>query len=153
MTDPCPAPVVSSPQLRPADRCRARRWQRRRDRPADRLAFIACDGNAVLLTLDLISWQITTRTRRAGPHVLAYGPSGGPRPGIGLGLVTNVMDHAESRVLRRGSPTQACIEATAPTRRATRFHSLVSARFRSLLPSDLASERHPRGLASTLLRV
>lgn len=72
--------------------------------------------------------------------------SGGPRPGMVLGLVTNVMDHAESRVLRRGSPIQACIEATAPTQRATRFHSLVSARFRSLLPSDLASDATDKGV-------
>ncbi|MFG2524908.1 YncE family protein [Streptomyces sp. NPDC048527] len=41
----------------------------------DRLAFIACDGNARLLTLDLATWQ-TTDTSETGPDpdVLAYDP-------------------------------------------------------------------------------
>ncbi len=41
----------------------------------DRLAFIACDGNAALLTLDLNTWQITgTAAVGDGPDVLAYDP-------------------------------------------------------------------------------
>jgi DNA-binding beta-propeller fold protein YncE len=44
----------------------------------DRLAFIACDGNAALLTLDLTSWRITsTATVGAQPDVLAYDPHAG----------------------------------------------------------------------------
>ena len=41
--------------------------------PTDRLAFIACDGNARLLTVDLTTWQVTG-TDRVGqePDVLAY---------------------------------------------------------------------------------
>ena len=44
--------------------------------PTDRLAFIACDGNARLLTLDLTTWRITG-TDRVGqdPDVLSYDPS------------------------------------------------------------------------------
>ncbi len=43
--------------------------------PLERLAFIACDGNAVLLTVDLNSWQVTdTHTVDPGPDVLAYDP-------------------------------------------------------------------------------
>lgn len=41
----------------------------------DRLAFIACDGNAALLTLDLNTWRVTgTTTVGDGPDVLAYNP-------------------------------------------------------------------------------
>lgn len=41
--------------------------------PADRLAFIACDGNAALLTLDLNTWRITdTDAVGQDPDVLAY---------------------------------------------------------------------------------
>ncbi|MGH3802492.1 MAG: YncE family protein [Pseudonocardiaceae bacterium] len=41
----------------------------------DRLAFIACDGNAVLLTLDMNNWQVTdTHTVDPEPDVLAYDP-------------------------------------------------------------------------------
>lgn len=41
----------------------------------DRLAFIACDGNAALLTLDLSTWQVTgTAAVGEGPDVLAYDP-------------------------------------------------------------------------------
>jgi DNA-binding beta-propeller fold protein YncE len=40
---------------------------------ARRLAFIACDGNAALLTLDLDRWRVTgTAAVGAGPDVLAY---------------------------------------------------------------------------------
>jgi DNA-binding beta-propeller fold protein YncE len=40
-----------------------------------RLAFIACDGNGALLTLDLNTWRITgTATVGDGPDVLAYDP-------------------------------------------------------------------------------
>jgi DNA-binding beta-propeller fold protein YncE len=44
--------------------------------PAHRLAFIACDANAALLTLDLDTWHIRD-TQRVGndPDVLAYDPS------------------------------------------------------------------------------
>jgi len=43
--------------------------------PADRLAFIACEGNAVLLTLDMNNWHITdTHTVDPEPDVLAYDP-------------------------------------------------------------------------------
>lgn len=43
--------------------------------PVERLAFIACDGNAVLLTVDLNNWQVTdTHTVDPGPDVLAYDP-------------------------------------------------------------------------------
>ncbi|WBO67878.1 YncE family protein [Streptomyces camelliae] len=43
--------------------------------PADRLAFVACDGNARLLTVDLNTWHVTG-TDRVGqdPDVLAYDP-------------------------------------------------------------------------------
>jgi Uncharacterized conserved protein len=42
---------------------------------ADRLAFIACDHNARLLTLDLNTWQITGKNRVGlDPDVLAYDP-------------------------------------------------------------------------------
>jgi DNA-binding beta-propeller fold protein YncE len=41
-----------------------------------RLAFIACDGNARLLTLDLATWHITgTSTVGDQPDVLAYDPA------------------------------------------------------------------------------
>jgi DNA-binding beta-propeller fold protein YncE len=41
--------------------------------PADRLAFVACDGNAALLTVDLSSWQVTGTTAVGqDPDVLAY---------------------------------------------------------------------------------
>ena len=44
--------------------------------PAARLAFIACDGNARLLTLDLATWQVTgTSTVGDQPDVLAYDPA------------------------------------------------------------------------------
>ena len=43
--------------------------------PVTRLAFIACDGNAVLLTLDLTNWQVTdTHVVDPAPDVLAYDP-------------------------------------------------------------------------------
>ncbi|MFJ9909513.1 YncE family protein [Streptomyces sp. NPDC101152] len=44
--------------------------------PADRLAFVACDGNARLLTLDLTTWHVTD-TEQVGqdPDVLAYDPA------------------------------------------------------------------------------
>jgi DNA-binding beta-propeller fold protein YncE len=46
--------------------------------PTHRLAFIACDANATLLTLDLNTWQIVA-TQRVGdaPDVLAYDPAAG----------------------------------------------------------------------------
>jgi hypothetical protein len=46
--------------------------------PPARLAFIACDGNARLLTLDLVTWQVTS-TSQVGdqPDVLAYDPAAG----------------------------------------------------------------------------
>jgi DNA-binding beta-propeller fold protein YncE len=46
--------------------------------PAHRLAFIACDANATLLTLDLNTWQVRD-TQRVGndPDVLAFDPSAG----------------------------------------------------------------------------
>lgn len=44
--------------------------------PPGRLAFIACDGNARLLTLDLTTWHITgTSTVGDQPDVLAYDPA------------------------------------------------------------------------------
>ncbi|WP_330308450.1 MULTISPECIES: YncE family protein [unclassified Streptomyces] len=44
--------------------------------PADRLAFVACDGNARLLTVDLTTWHIIS-TDQVGqdPDVLAYDPA------------------------------------------------------------------------------
>ncbi|OLZ61220.1 hypothetical protein AV521_44210 [Streptomyces sp. IMTB 2501] len=44
--------------------------------PADRLAFVACDGNARLLTMDLTTWRVTG-TDQVGqdPDVLAYDPT------------------------------------------------------------------------------
>jgi DNA-binding beta-propeller fold protein YncE len=43
--------------------------------PVDRLAFVACDGNATLLTVDLTTWHITgSNTVGADPDVLAYNP-------------------------------------------------------------------------------
>ncbi|GGU84320.1 hypothetical protein GCM10010211_57820 [Streptomyces albospinus] len=46
--------------------------------PTDRMAFIACDGNARLLTVDLTTWHITG-TDQVGddPDVLAYDPAAG----------------------------------------------------------------------------
>ncbi len=46
--------------------------------PAHRLAFVACDANATLLTIDLNTWQILD-TQRVGddPDVLAYDPTAG----------------------------------------------------------------------------
>ncbi|KIZ15841.1 hypothetical protein SNA_21350 [Streptomyces natalensis ATCC 27448] len=46
--------------------------------PADRLAFVACDGNARLLTVDLTTWHVTA-TDQVGedPDVLAYDPAAG----------------------------------------------------------------------------
>jgi DNA-binding beta-propeller fold protein YncE len=43
-----------------------------------RLAFVACDANATLLTIDLNTWQVTD-TQRVGddPDVLAYDPTQG----------------------------------------------------------------------------
>ena len=44
--------------------------------PAARLAFVACDGNAALDTLDLTTWQVTGHaTVGPGPDVLAYDPA------------------------------------------------------------------------------
>jgi DNA-binding beta-propeller fold protein YncE len=46
--------------------------------PPARLAFIACDGNARLLTLNLATWQVTeTSTTGDEPDVLAYDPAAG----------------------------------------------------------------------------
>jgi DNA-binding beta-propeller fold protein YncE len=46
--------------------------------PPARLAFIACDGNARLLTLNLSTWRITgTSTVGDQPDVLAYDPAAG----------------------------------------------------------------------------
>lgn len=46
--------------------------------PPARLAFIACDGNARLLTLNLATWHITgTSTTGDQPDVLAYDPAAG----------------------------------------------------------------------------
>jgi DNA-binding beta-propeller fold protein YncE len=43
--------------------------------PADRLAFVACDGNAILLTVDLNTWQVTgSNLVGADPDVLTYDP-------------------------------------------------------------------------------
>ncbi len=43
--------------------------------PAARLAFVACDGNAALLTVDLTTWQVTGHaTVGPDPDVLAYDP-------------------------------------------------------------------------------
>jgi DNA-binding beta-propeller fold protein YncE len=43
--------------------------------PVDRLAFVACDGNVTLLTVDLNSAQVTeSNTVGADPDVLAYDP-------------------------------------------------------------------------------
>jgi DNA-binding beta-propeller fold protein YncE len=43
--------------------------------PADRLAFVACDANATLLSVDLTTWRITGSTAvGADPDVLAYDP-------------------------------------------------------------------------------
>jgi DNA-binding beta-propeller fold protein YncE len=40
-----------------------------------RLAFVACDGNAALLTVDLTSWQVVDRLQVGqGPDVLAFDP-------------------------------------------------------------------------------
>src|SRR5262249_9613894 len=46
--------------------------------PAHRLAFVACDANATLLSVDLNTWQ-TVDTQRVGddPDVLAYDPPAG----------------------------------------------------------------------------
>jgi DNA-binding beta-propeller fold protein YncE len=45
--------------------------------PADRVAFVACTGNAVLLTVDLTRWQVTgTVPVGEDPDVLAYDPGG-----------------------------------------------------------------------------
>ena len=44
--------------------------------PAARLAFVACDGNAMLLTVDLDSWQVIDKHRVGrDPDVLADDPS------------------------------------------------------------------------------
>ncbi|MGH3514230.1 MAG: YncE family protein, partial [Pseudonocardiaceae bacterium] len=44
--------------------------------PVDRLAFVACDGNATLLTFDLNTWQVTgSNMVGADPDVLAYDPA------------------------------------------------------------------------------
>jgi YVTN family beta-propeller protein len=41
--------------------------------PGSRVAFVACDGNATLLTVDLDTWQVTgTATVGQDPDVLAY---------------------------------------------------------------------------------
>ncbi|PBC39594.1 hypothetical protein CJ179_36965 [Rhodococcus sp. ACS1] len=43
--------------------------------PADRLAFVACEGNATLVTVDLASWQApATDPVGRDPDVLAYDP-------------------------------------------------------------------------------
>src|SRR5262249_49402184 len=45
---------------------------------ATRLAFVACDGNATLLTVDMTTWQVVDR-HRVGlkPDVLAFAPGPG----------------------------------------------------------------------------
>ncbi|MER6123094.1 YncE family protein [Streptomyces sp. NPDC001795] len=44
--------------------------------PADRLAFVACDGNARLLTVDLTTWRVTGSDQVGqDPDVLAYDPA------------------------------------------------------------------------------
>src|SRR5437016_5433916 len=46
--------------------------------PAHRLAFVACDGNASLLSVDLNTWQILDTVRVGDdPDVLAYDPGAG----------------------------------------------------------------------------
>ena len=43
--------------------------------PDRRLAFVACDGNAVLLTVDLNTWRVTGTDRVGqGPDMLAFDP-------------------------------------------------------------------------------
>jgi DNA-binding beta-propeller fold protein YncE len=43
--------------------------------PVDRLAFVACDGNAVLLTVDFNTWQVTgSNMVGEDPDALAYDP-------------------------------------------------------------------------------
>lgn len=63
--------------------------------PTARLAFVACDGNAALLTLDLNTWQVTgNNTVGQDPDVLAYDP--GPRRlyvAAESGWVTTLDDH------------------------------------------------------------
>ena len=45
---------------------------------ADRLAFVACDGNARLLTVDLKTWQVTgSNPVGVDPDVLAFDPGAG----------------------------------------------------------------------------
>ena len=44
--------------------------------PVDRLAFVACDANATLLSVDLTTWHITgSNIVGADPDVLAYDPA------------------------------------------------------------------------------
>jgi DNA-binding beta-propeller fold protein YncE len=46
--------------------------------PAHRLAFVACDANATLLTVDLDTWKILGKQRVGDdPDVLAYDPAAG----------------------------------------------------------------------------
>jgi DNA-binding beta-propeller fold protein YncE len=46
--------------------------------PAHRLAFVACDANATLLSVDMTTWQILDAQRVGNdPDVLAYDPSAG----------------------------------------------------------------------------
>jgi DNA-binding beta-propeller fold protein YncE len=47
--------------------------------PAHRLAFVACDANATLLTVDLDTWQILGAPQQVGddPDVLAFDPAAG----------------------------------------------------------------------------
>jgi len=67
--------------------------------PADRLAFVACDDNAVLLTVDLTGWRVTDTVRvGADPDVLSY-DSAGRRLAVAAesGWVT-VLDRAGARL-------------------------------------------------------
>jgi DNA-binding beta-propeller fold protein YncE len=46
--------------------------------PTNRLAFVACDGNAELLTVDLDAWQVTSHDQVGQqPDVLAFDPVAG----------------------------------------------------------------------------
>lgn len=63
--------------------------------PADRLAFVACDGNARLLTMDLTTWHVTGADQVGqDPDVLAYdAPAGHLYVAAESGWVTTAVTH------------------------------------------------------------
>ncbi|MBO0872942.1 MAG: hypothetical protein J2P19_06075 [Pseudonocardia sp.] len=72
--------------------------------PTARLAFVACDGNATLLTVDLNTWQVSgTNPVGPDPDVLAYDPAAHRLYVAAESGVVAVVDLRERRLVVAGT--------------------------------------------------